>query len=219
MAAMSGDHQAGTAARPSAADFGPAGNFFDKYHTKNPVYRRLVRSFLGRVRSLTREFVAPAVLEVGCGEGHLARFIAQGWDAPPIVAFDISLAVIAEAVRIGGGPRFFVGSSYALPFPDKSFDLVVMCEVMEHLAEPDTALAEIARVARRGCLVSVPREPLWRALNLLRGAYWKDWGNTPGHVQWWSKRSFLRLLGRHGSLQAVAAPYPWTVALFTPGKR
>ncbi len=216
---MSTDRQPSSAARPNETDFGPAGNTFDKYHTRNPVYRLLVRSFLGTVRAFSREFARPSVLEVGCGEGHLARYLADGWDAPPIVAFDISPAVIAEAVRIGGGPRFFVGSSYALPFPDKCFDLVVMCEVMEHLSEPATALAEISRVARQGCLVSVPREPLWRALNLARGAYWRDWGNTPGHVQWWSKRAFLSLVRRHGTLRAAAAPYPWTVALFAPGRQ
>ena len=138
-------------------DDGPAGNTFDKYHTKNPIYRHLVREFLATVRAYTRRFERPAVLEVGCGEGHLARYLADGWQAPPIVAFDVSPAVIAEAARIGGTPRFFVGSSYALPFPDRSFDLVIMCEVMEHLAEPQAALAEISRVARRACLVSVPR--------------------------------------------------------------
>ena len=197
-------------------DDGPAGNVFDKYHTKNPIYRHLVREFLATVRAYTRRFERPAVLEVGCGEGHLARYLADGWQAPPIVAFDVSPAVIAEAARIGGTPRFFVGSSYALPFPDRSFDLVIMCEVMEHLAEPQVALAEISRVARQACLVSVPREPLWRMLNLARGSYWRDWGNTPGHVQWWSKRGMLRLVSRHGDLLAAAAPYPWTVALFSP---
>jgi ubiquinone/menaquinone biosynthesis C-methylase UbiE len=202
--------------RLSGAGDGPAGNTFDKYHTKNPVYRYLVRSFLGTVRALTRGLGRPSVLEVGCGEGHLARFLGDGWEVPPIVAFDISPTVVREAVRLDGGPRFFVGSSYALPFPDKSFDLVIMCEVLEHLAQPELALAEISRVARRACLVSVPREPLWRALNLLRGAYWRDLGNTPGHVQWWSRRTFVTAVGRFGTLIAGAAPIPWTVALFAP---
>ncbi len=201
---------------PSDGPDGPAGNTFDKYHTKNPVYRYLVREFLAMVRALARRFERPAVLEVGCGEGHLARYLADGWDAPPIVAFDVSLSVIADARRFGGSPRFFAGSSYALPFPDASFDLVIMCEVMEHLAEPGRALCEIARVARRACLVSVPREPLWRVLNMARGAYWRDWGNTPGHVQWWSRRSLLRLVARHGEVLAAPAPFPWSVALFAP---
>jgi len=201
------------------SDHGPAGNVYDKYNTTNPIYRLLVRSFLARVRAFTRQFETPTVLEVGCGEGHLARFLAAGWDAPAIVGFDISPAVVREAVRLGGAPRFFAASSYALPFRDRSFDLVVMCEVMEHLADPEAALAEISRVARQGCLVSVPREPLWRLLNLARGAYWRTWGNTPGHVQWWSKRAFLRLVSRHGTLRGVAAPYPWTIALLTPAGR
>ncbi len=200
----------------AGGDDGPAGNTFDKYHTTNPVYRRLVDHFLATVRALARRLERPAVLEVGCGEGHLARYLAEGWDAPPIVAFDVSLPVIAEARRIGGSPHFFAGSSYALPFPDASFDLVIMCEVMEHLAEPERALREIARVARRACLVSVPREPLWRVLNMARGAYLSDWGNTPGHVQWWSRRGLLRLAARHGEVLAAPAPFPWSVALFAP---
>jgi len=195
---------------------GPAGNYYDKYHTRNPVYRHLVRSFLETIRSFSRQLERPSVLEVGCGEGHLARYLGDGWTSGRIVAFDISAAVIRQAARLGGGPHFFVGSSYALPFPDKSFDMVIMCEVMEHLATPETALAEIARVARRRCLVSVPREPLWRVLNMARGAYWGSLGNTPGHVQWWSRRSFLALVRRYGTIRASAAPFPWTVALFEP---
>ena len=207
-----------TRAAPPGGD-GPAGNVFDKYSTRNPVYRYLVRNFLATVRALARQLERPQVLEVGCGEGHLARFLADGWEVPPIVAFDISPAVIREAKRIGGRPRFFVGSSYDLPFPDRSFDLVVMCEVMEHLADPDRALDEIARVARQACLVSVPREPLWRLLNLARGSYWRSWGNTPGHVQWWSKRQLSGLVARHGTLRALASPLPWTVASFAPARR
>jgi ubiquinone/menaquinone biosynthesis C-methylase UbiE len=195
---------------------GPAGNVFDKYHTKNPVYRALVRGFLTSVRELARSFGSPTVLEVGCGEGHLARVLQAGWSIPPIVAFDISPGVVSEAVKQGGGPLFHVGDSCALPFADKSFDLVVMCEVMEHIERPEDALAEICRVARRGCLVSVPREPLWRALNLLRGSYLRDWGNTPGHVQWWTRRSFVRFLSTHGKVVATVAPLPWTVALLEP---
>ena len=53
---------------------------------------------------------------------------------------------------------------------------------------PEATLAEMARVARRHLLVSVPREPLWRGLNMARGAYLRDLGNTPGHVNHWSKR-------------------------------
>ena len=57
------------------------------------------------------------------------------------------------------------------------------------------------------------REPLWRALNVLRGAYVRELGNTPGHLNHWSKRSFVELLSRHGEVVEVRAPFPWTMLL------
>jgi len=61
--------------------------------------------------------------------------------------------------------------------------------------------------------VSVPREPLWRGLNMARGAYWRDLGNTPGHVNHWSKRGFVSLLSCVGVVEEVRSPFPWTVVL------
>jgi hypothetical protein len=69
------------------------------------------------------------------------------------------------------------------------------------------------RVARRHVLLSVPREPLWRVLNVARGAYWRDWGNTPGHVQHWSRDEFVALVSRYFTLTRVVAPFPWTMVL------
>ena len=73
------------------------------------------------------------------------------------------------------------------------------------MPEPEATVAEMARVAQRWLLVSVPREPLWRGLNMARGAYLRELGNTPGHVNHWSKRAFVSLLvaprdGRGGPL-------------------
>jgi hypothetical protein len=86
-------------------------------------------------------------------------------------------------------------------------------EVLEHVPDPEAVLAEMARVASAWLLVSVPREPLWRSLNLARGAYVKDLGNTPGHLSHWSKRGFARLLARYGEIVELRSPLPWTMAL------
>jgi hypothetical protein len=86
--------------------------------------------------------------------------------------------------------------------------------VLEHVPDPEHALAEMARTARGGhVLVSVPREPLWRALNVARGAYLGALGNTPGHVNHWSKRGFAQLLERYGDVVGVRSPFPWTMLL------
>jgi hypothetical protein len=71
----------------------------------------------------------------------------------------------------------------------------------------------MARCARGHLLVSVPREPLWRMLNLARGAYWTSLGNTPGHLNHWSRRSFVELLSRHGEVVEARSPFPWTMLL------
>ena len=84
-------------------------------------------------------------------------------------------------------------------------------EVLEHLPDPAGALRELARIARRDIVVSVPNEPTWRALNLVRGSYISDWGNTPGHIQHWSSKRFSTLVGEHFDVVTVRKPLPWTV--------
>jgi len=98
-----------------------------------------------------------------------------------------------------------------LPFPDDSFDLVLGIEVLEHVPDPAAALTELSRVARGNLVLSVPREPIWRVANMARGKYIPQLGNTPGHINHWSRRSFATLVGRHFQTTAVRAPFPWTM--------
>ena len=100
-----------------------------------------------------------------------------------------------------------------LPFAAGEFDLVTAIEVLEHVPDPEHTVAEMARCAGRHMLVSVPREPLWRGLNMARGAYIKDLGNTPGHLNHWSKRSFVAMLEQHGRVVEARSPFPWTMVL------
>jgi ubiquinone/menaquinone biosynthesis C-methylase UbiE len=104
-------------------------------------------------------------------------------------------------------------SAYELPFEDASFDLVVCCEVLEHLEHPGRGLAEAVRVAKKAVLVSTPREPLWRVLNVARGRYLRDLGNTPGHVQHFGRRSLVRLVESRLRVVETRTPVPWTVVL------
>ena len=90
-------------------------------------------------------------------------------------------------------------------------------EALEHIPDPERTVAEMARVARSHLLVSVPREPLWRMLNVARGAYIGQLGNTPGHVNHWSKGAFVRLLERHGEVLEARFPFPWTMLLVRLG--
>ena len=83
-----------------------------------------------------------------------------------------------EAARPSGPParrpnlEYRAEEATRLSFADDEFDLAAAIEVLEHVPEPEATVAEMARVAERWLLVSVPREPLWRGLNMARGAYW-----------------------------------------------
>ena len=100
-----------------------------------------------------------------------------------------------------------------LQFTDGEFDLVAATEVLEHVPEPQRVLSEMSRVARAHLLVSVPREPLWRVLNVARGAYVRDLGNTPGHVNHFSKAAIVSLCAPHGDVIETRSPFPWTMVL------
>jgi ubiquinone/menaquinone biosynthesis C-methylase UbiE len=193
----------------------PTGNTFDKYGSTNPVVRRLMDGFERDLRELFARAAPSSVVDVGCGEGVLtARWAAELGDRP-VVGVDLDDPKLrAEwAARRLPNLSFRVGLGDALPFGDAEFDLAAAIEVLEHVPDPERAVAEMARVAGRWLLVSVPREPLWRALNVLRGAYLRELGNTPGHVNHWSRRGFLRLLERHGRIIEARSPFPWTMVL------
>jgi ubiquinone/menaquinone biosynthesis C-methylase UbiE len=190
----------------------PTGNTYDKYGTRNPISRALVTRFLGDLERTWPDALPPAarVLEVGVGEGEISERLRSRYPDAELVGFDLHDAAL-EAQWRARGLRNLVADAVATPFTDNAFDLALAIEVLEHVDDPRRALAEIARVARGHVVVSVPREPLWRALNVARGAYVKQFGNTPGHVQHWSRRQFVELVGQYLDVVQVATPLPWTI--------
>ncbi len=108
------------------------------------------------------------------------------------MATDISSEIIAEANKIIPEIPKMVCSAYDLPFNDSSWDVVLACEVMEHVEEPQKLIIEANRIAAKYCIFTVPLEPWWRVANVLRGKYLTKFGNTPGHIQHWNKNSLLK---------------------------
>ncbi len=197
----------------------PTGNTYDKYGSTNPVVRRLMAGFESTLAGMFATAAPESVLDVGCGEGVLTFRWAQQLGERRIVGIDLADPKLeAEwATRRRPNLEYLTMRAEHLPFGDQEFDLACAIEVLEHVPDAEHTLAEMARVARRHLLVSVPREPLWRGLNLLRGAYVKDLGNTPGHVNHWSKWEFVKLLGRYGEVLSAGSPFPWTMLLVRVG--
>lgn len=204
-----------SASREPADAGNVVGNVYDKYGTRNPIARHLMRGFLEAVTELYRVAQPRSVLEVGCGEGELAAHLwRQGPSPERFEICDVDL----ERLRPDLPPPIVArpASIYALPWPDQAFDLVLCCEVLEHLHEPAQGLRELARVARHHVLLSTPWEPAWRILNVARGRYLRAWGNTPGHVQHFGRAGLAALARTELRLVAQRTPLPWTVLLGTP---
>ncbi|MCC7087512.1 MAG: class I SAM-dependent methyltransferase [Pirellulales bacterium] len=165
--------------------------------------------------------VRPAeVLDVGCASGELAERLFWSDGSVSVrkgvtyYGIDSSAEQIQHAQRRhGDAGRFQVARAECVSFPDSSFDLVIVCEVLEHLERPGIALMEIARLTRKFALISVPWEPVWRICNYARGAYLSQFGNTPGHVQYFSRKGIRALVAPHFEILKELHPFPWTMLL------
>ena len=216
---MSARSEAASGPDGRAAATVPTGNTFDKYGSHNPVVRRLMAEFERTLGQLFELAEPGSVLDIGCGEGVLTEQWAARLGSGRVVGVDLEDPKLrAEwSTRTRENLEFRATAGRRLEFATDEFDLVAAIEALEHIPQPELTVAEMVRVARRNLLVSVPREPLWRLLNVARGAYVRQLGNTPGHVKHWSKRAFVRELERHGEVVEARSPFPWTMLLVRVG--
>lgn len=185
-----------------------------KYATSNPISRKLVDGFYSKLVALYKlTGVIDNYLEVGCGEGFVTRTLIDFNKPQKAFAVDLDPKEVEDAKKLLPECKVSIESIYSLDARDASYDLVVCCEVLEHLDKPEEALKEIHRVSSNFVLLSVPREPLWRFLNMVRLKYLADFGNTPDHRNHWSRKSFLVFVEKRFEIVKVLSPIPWTIVL------
>lgn len=191
------------------------GNVYDKYGSANPIERRLMAGFMADLDELVELSGATEAHEVGCGEGEVSiRLARRGIRMRGTDAFPEVLEEARERAATAGVEIDFEAAPIERLDPERhAAELVVCCEVLEHLEDPARGLEVLAELARPWLIASVPREPLWRALNLARLSYISALGNTPGHLNHWSKHGFERFLAERFEVVEVRSPLPWTMAL------
>ena len=195
------------------------GNAYDKYGSRNPIVKWMMSGFDAALSDFVAKTKPESMHEIGCGEGYwVLRWNEQGLTAR---GCDFSKDVIEiareNAINRGLPTSLFESRSiYDLNANQDSADLVVCCEVLEHLESPEAGLQALQRVTRRSLIISVPQEPLWCALNLARGKYITRWGNTPGHIQHWSKGEFVKFVSKYFEVVETRSPFPWTMLLCRP---
>ena len=192
------------------------GNYYDKYNSSNFIVRGLMKGFFASLNRLIdlAEIRGGIILEAGCGEGiiseHVFQKIKQERKKNIIVkAFDISERIIECAKNDYPEFDFRVHDIYEALDESQYFDLVICSEVLEHLELPKKAVLNLMQYSDE-FIFSVPHEPIWRTMNMARGRYLADWGNTPGHIQHFSKKGFKRMMEECGLMVLeYETPLPW----------
>jgi 2-polyprenyl-3-methyl-5-hydroxy-6-metoxy-1,4-benzoquinol methylase len=178
----------------ASAAFVTSENTLEAY---NAVYAsdRLLNEYLSPSRNefyeeLATIFAALAprrVIDVGCGTGHLLRFVVDRMTATPekIVGVDHSEAGIRRARELLPSATFVVDDLYGLSLEEGEFDLVLCTEVLEHLTEPDRAVGVLRKICARDGRV---------AITVPDGAQ-DSW---EGHVNFWDEHDLRAFLAPHG---------------------
>ena len=161
-----------------------------------------------------------SIIDVGCGEGVLTEQWAAGLPNGRVVGVDLDDLKLKQEWDRRALPNLEFQVSYGdeLPFAVGEFEAAAAMEVLEHVPDPDAACGDDTG---RAALAARERSARARLEDAQHGAgaYLRDLGNTPGHLNHWSKRSFAAMLGRHGNVVELRSPPPWTMALVELGCR
>jgi ubiquinone/menaquinone biosynthesis C-methylase UbiE len=185
----------------------------EKYARTGGVEGGLLKRFREGLVRAAAELEPASVLDAGCGEGVATAWLADALPGAAIAGVDARPEAIEQARTRVPAAAFAMGDLYSLPYPDRSFDLVVSTEVLEHLERPEAAVAELLRVSGGHVLVTVPHEPFFRAGNMARGRYLRRLGSTPGHLNTWSRRGIVRLVSEQAEIERAIGLFPWQAVL------
>ena len=134
----------------------------------------------------------------------------------PLVGLDLPDDDLGADWRAKGLPCMF-GDATTLPFADDTFDLVLAIEVLEHVPMPDHALARaVAGVLGHVRRLGAVRADLAGRQHRCARRYVKALGNTPGHVNHWTRWGFRRFVESRFHVQQVRSPLPWTMTRAIP---
>jgi len=184
-----------------------------KNESRNPIAKQIMKRFYRNLGDLTKTINFETVYEAGCGSGYVTKFLKEKHRKAKIYATDIDEEKLELAKTRASDVDFSFGDIYDTGIENNAYDLVVSSEVLEHLEYPEKALDELVRISKKYVIVSVPNEPLWRLANMARFKFLNVFGNTPGHINHWSKRSFKKFTGNKIKVTEIRTPFPFTILL------
>ncbi len=193
---------------------------FAKHTNPNPIQKALIDRFHAKITGIVTDLQPQTVLDAGCGEGFTAEIFLRAMPALDLTGFDPHEPSVQLAQQRNPRATFLVGDIYNIPFDDDSFDVVGCFEVLEHLHDAPRALSELARVARRAVVLSVPHEPFFCLSNAARGKNLDvtPKGSDPDHRNFWSREAFGRFVDQEMDVVQLTGSLPWTICVAQPRK-
>lgn len=128
------------------------------------------------------------VLDLGCGNGRLARVIARSSDVKQVEAIDLNPD--DEWATPSEGLQFSVGDAEQLPYATASFDTVLALNVLHHVENPSRAIDEILRVCRANGTIAIVEPNRWNPLGYVHLT-------LMGNHQHFTTSKFIQLLRSH----------------------
>jgi 2-polyprenyl-3-methyl-5-hydroxy-6-metoxy-1,4-benzoquinol methylase len=188
-----------------------------KHESRNPIQRALIGRFTAALCDQVARLRPRSVLDVGCGEGYMLDALARAGQGAELTGVELDAHAVAQArARLGSRARIEQADARQLGDDGRRFDVVLMLEVLEHLGDPAAMLPVLARLCERAVVLSVPWEPWFRGLNLLRGRDLARWGNHPEHLQCFGRREFIELVRTRFEPIACPRVWPWTMVVARP---
>jgi 2-polyprenyl-3-methyl-5-hydroxy-6-metoxy-1,4-benzoquinol methylase len=185
--------------------------YFDRI-SKGPSHK-----FIENIIKEIKPLKVKNILDVGCGTGYVTKEIAkinQNITACDTDADRVRLAKGFVGEDIRNNITFLTIKPGKLPFKDNSFDLVVCFEVLEHVPNYMGLIKELKRVSKKYVLITVPNEPYFRIANFLRLKYFKSLGNSPGHINHFTKRKIVEILKKQFKIKKVETnAFFWVMVL------
>lgn len=166
------------------------------YGSTNPIERWIWHGKLAAMKDILGRIRYSDVLDIGCGDGGLLGTIDPTTNYTGIDISPTQLAYFKSILptfnkHLPGKVSLTLGDATRLPFKQSSFDLVLACDVLEHVLDPTTVLNEIRRVLKPDgySLFSIPNEPVWQVLRVLSGR-WPP--RSPDHLYFIEPQDIMR---------------------------
>ncbi len=203
-------------AAPPVGDARDTSNY-RKHTSGNPLQRRLIDRFHRRIVDRVAALRPESFLDAGCGEGFVAEALLARLPALAVTGFDFNPASVDLARQRAPRATFQVASIFDIPHEANAFDVVGCFEVLEHQDDPAAALRELARVASRAVVLSVPQEPYFSLANAARGKNLdiRPRGSDPDHRQLWRRGAFADFVRADPALDVawLGGSFPWTICV------